>query len=61
MAEAPWEGQLRAALAEVEAQRDDAVGYLAAIKLVLDGVAGESGPRACAQRVAEALVQALAI
>ena len=34
-----WSAQIREALAQVEEQRDDAVVYLSAIKLVLDVVA----------------------
>jgi hypothetical protein len=52
---------MRAALDEVEGQRDDAVIYLSAIKLVLDVVARGHGPRQCGQEIAEALVKQLSI
>jgi signal transduction histidine kinase len=56
-----WGEQMRHALVEIESQRDDAVVYLSAIKLVLDVVARGNGSRQCAQEIAEALVQQLMI
>jgi len=56
-----WRERVREALAEVEEQRDDAVMYLSAIKLVLDVLARRHGARQCGQEIAEALVQQLAL
>jgi hypothetical protein len=53
--------QVREALAEVEEQRDDAVVYLSAIKVLLDVLARGHATRQCGQEVAEALVQQLAL
>ncbi|HYR96843.1 MAG TPA: HAMP domain-containing sensor histidine kinase [Candidatus Binatus sp.] len=52
---------VREALAEVEEQRDDAVVYLSAIKVLLDILASGHATRQCGQEVAEALVQQLAL
>jgi signal transduction histidine kinase len=56
-----WDEQFRQALTQIEEQRDDAVAYLSAIKTVLDVVARGQGARQCAQEIAEALVQQLAL
>jgi signal transduction histidine kinase len=53
--------QIREALAEVEEQRDDAVVYLSAIKVLLDVLARGHSFRQCAQEIAEALVHQLAL
>jgi signal transduction histidine kinase len=53
--------QIRRALAEVESQRDDAVVYLSAIKLLLDILARGHPTRQCGQEIAEALVQQLGL
>jgi signal transduction histidine kinase len=53
--------QVREALAEVEEQRDDAVVYLSAIKVLLEVLARGHATRQCGQEVAEALVQQLAL
>jgi signal transduction histidine kinase len=53
--------QVREALAEVEEQRDDAVVYLSAIKVLLDVLARGHATAQCGQEVAEALVQQLAL
>jgi signal transduction histidine kinase len=52
---------IRAALAEVEAQRDDAVVYLSAIKRLLDVLARGHPTRQCGQEMAECLVHELAL
>jgi signal transduction histidine kinase len=52
---------IRDALAEVEAQRDEAVVYLSAIKLLLDVLARGHATRQCGQEIAECLVQQLAL
>lgn len=52
---------IRAALAEVEAQRDDAVVYLSAIKLLLDVLARGQPTRQCGQEMAECLVHQLGL
>ena len=56
-----WNEHIREALAEVEEQRDDAVVYLSAIKVLLDLLARGHGVRQCGQEIAEALVQQLAL
>ncbi|HYY05895.1 MAG TPA: HAMP domain-containing sensor histidine kinase [Candidatus Limnocylindria bacterium] len=56
-----WNEHLREALAEVEEQRDDAVLYLSAIKVLLDLLARGHAVRQCGQEIAEALVQQLAL
>ncbi|HJQ83556.1 MAG TPA: HAMP domain-containing sensor histidine kinase [Candidatus Binatia bacterium] len=53
--------RIRAALAEVEEQRDDAVVYLSAIKLLLDVLARGQGTRQCGQEIAETLCRQLAL
>jgi len=53
--------QIREALAQVEEQRDDAVVYLSAIKVVLEILARGHGARQCGQEIAEALVQQLVL
>ncbi len=52
---------MRRALAEVEAQRDDAIAYLSAIRTVLGVVAQGHGLEASAQEVTRALVQQLGV
>ena len=52
---------LRRAIAEVEAQRDDSVVYLAAIRGVLDVIARGYGTAQCGQEVADVLVRELAV
>ena len=47
------------AIADLEAQRDDALVYLSAIRSVLDVVARNQGVRACAQAIAQVVVQEL--
>ncbi len=61
MAEKRVTRHIRAALAEVEEQRDDAVVYLSAIKLLLEVVARGHATRQCAQEIAETLVRQLAL
>jgi len=56
-----WNEHIREALAEVEEQRDDAVVYLSAIKVLLDLLARGHTVRQCGQEIAEALVQQLAL
>jgi signal transduction histidine kinase len=56
-----WSAQMRRVLGEIEEQRDDAVAYLSAIKLVLDVVARGQGSRQCAQEIAEVLLRELAV
>ena len=56
-----WRDQMRQVLGEIEDQRDDAVEYLSAIKLVLDVVARGHGSRQCAQEIADVLVHQLSI
>jgi hypothetical protein len=51
----------RSALAEVEAQRDDAVAYLSAARGILNVLARGGGVRACAQESAETLVTELRV
>jgi signal transduction histidine kinase len=53
--------RLREALAAVEEQRDDALVYLSAIKLLLEVVARGHATPQCAQEIAETLVQQLAL
>ncbi len=52
---------IREALAEVEEQRDDAVVYLSAIKLLLDVLARGQPTRQCGQEIAEALIRQLSL
>jgi hypothetical protein len=52
---------IRDALAEVEAQRDEAVVYLSAIKVLLDVLARGHATRQCGQEIAECLVRQLAL
>ena len=61
MAREPANERLRDALAEVEEQRDDAVVYLSAIKILLDVLARGHSTKQCGQEVAEALVHQLGI
>src|SRR5436309_15569707 len=61
MARERFSEQIREALTQVEEQRDDAVVYLSAIKLLLDVLARGHGTRQCGQEIAEALVQQLAV
>ena len=61
MAREPANERLREALAEVEEQRDDAVVYLSAIKILLDILARGHATKQCGQEVAEALVHQLGI
>jgi signal transduction histidine kinase len=61
MSDARSREQLREALAQVEEQRDDAVSYLSAIRLVLDVLARGRPPRQGAQEIAAALVQQFGI
>ena len=56
-----WNEHIREALAEVEEQRDDAVVYLSAIKVLLDLLARGHTVRQCGQEIAEALVRQLAL
>ena len=56
-----WNEHIREALAEVEEQRDDAVVYLSAIKVLLDLLARGHAVRQCGQEIAEALVQQLGL
>jgi hypothetical protein len=49
------------ALAEVEAQRDDAIAYLSAARAILGVLARGYGLRACAQEVAQAIVAQLGV
>src|SRR5207249_11664274 len=56
-----WNEHIREALAEVEEQRDDAVVYLSAIKVLLDLLARGHTVKQCGQEIAEALVQQLAL
>jgi signal transduction histidine kinase len=56
-----WGDRVRAVLAEIEEQRDDAVVYLAAIRSVLDIVARGHGTRQCGQAIAAALLHELAL
>jgi signal transduction histidine kinase len=56
-----WGDRVRAVLAEIEEQRDDAVVYLAAIRSVLDIVARGHGTRQCGQAIADALLQELSL
>jgi signal transduction histidine kinase len=53
--------RVRAALAEIEEQRDDAVVYLSTIKLVLEVIGRCQGEAQCAQQVAELLVGQLMV
>jgi signal transduction histidine kinase len=53
--------QIRQALAEIEEQRDDAVVYLSAIKLVLDVLARGHPTRQSGQEIADALLTELTI
>src|SRR5689334_6436680 len=53
--------RVRAALAEVEEQRDDAVAYLSVIKVLLDVLARCDDMRRVGQDIAEALVAQLAL
>src|SRR5436309_4015932 len=61
MARERFSEQIREALTQVEEQRDDAVVYLSAIKLLLDVLARGHGTRQCGQEIAGALVQQLAV
>jgi len=56
-----WSEHIREALAQIEEQRDDAVLYLSAIKLILDVLARWRDPRQCGQEITEALVQQLTV
>ncbi len=53
--------QTRAAIAEIEEQRDDAVAYLSTIKLILEVLTRGQGRRQCAQEIAELMVRQLAL
>jgi signal transduction histidine kinase len=61
MARERFNEHIREALAEVEEQRDDAVVYLSAIKLLLDVLARGHATRQCGQELAEALVRQLSL
>lgn len=59
MAASAFDARTREALAEVEAQRDDGIGYLSAIREVLGVLARGHAMRPSAQGIAERLVRVL--